>query len=407
MRLRLHTALAVSCCVSACSVDDDPSPPGRLEVVQAPVTVVPGEPTAQILIVRVLDDMGQSTQGVPVRWEAAPGSGSLTQSADTSGLDGLASVEWTPGLDLGEQQVSVSIYDQSALQIRVPSRVFHADKIGAFYRNGCGLAGTAVWCWEQGSFYGPGATITRVLPQISVADLAVTSGYVCVLDAPGTTYCHANFGAAPPESHVTPAGLPPIRSISGSGTTFCGLAIADQTPWCWKQQDLVPVQVSASLQLSSVSAGASESCGLTATGTAWCWVSPGGPPVMVTGAHEFRAISVGSFSTCAIEAPAVLYCWNGIGNTPVAMPGVSAGLVSIGTFNEGLVAASSNATVFSLTAFETLWLTLETGVLPLPTREVSDHCALVFDGAVYCALPANFSNSFGPYTWVGIPEPAQ
>jgi len=102
MRLRLHTALVVSCCVSACSTDDDPLPASRLEVVQAPASVVPGEPTPQTLIVRVLDNTGQTAQGVPVQWTAAPGSGSLTQSADTSGLDGLASAEWLPGLAEGE-----------------------------------------------------------------------------------------------------------------------------------------------------------------------------------------------------------------------------------------------------------------------------------------------------------------
>ena len=136
MRLRLHTALAVSCCVSACSVDDDPTPASGLEVVQAPASVVPGEPTGQVLIVRVLDAMGQSTQGVPVQWGAALRSGSLRAMADTSGIDGLESAEWRPGPGQGEQLVSVSIYDQPALQIRVRADAFHADKIGAYYRDG-------------------------------------------------------------------------------------------------------------------------------------------------------------------------------------------------------------------------------------------------------------------------------
>ena len=41
----------------------------------------------------------------------------MKQSADTSGLDGLASAEWIPGLTESEQQISVSVYDQPALQI--------------------------------------------------------------------------------------------------------------------------------------------------------------------------------------------------------------------------------------------------------------------------------------------------
>lgn len=406
MRLRLHTALAVSCCISACSVDDDPAPATRLEVVQAPATVVPGEPTPQVVIVRVLDGMGQSTQGAPVRWGAALGSGSISAIADTSGIDGLASAEWLPGAGQGEQVISVYIYDQPALQIRVRADAFRADKIGVYYRDGCGLSGTAVWCWKHASFYGPGATITRVLPQLHLTDLAVTSGYICALDDAGTTYCHATFDASSPESFVTPAGLPPIRAISGGGTTFCGIALADGSTWCWKQQTLAPAQVPGGLQFSSVSAGAGNSCGLTSAGAAWCWASPAGSPVAVPGGHVFRTISASQISTCGIEAPTTLYCWSG-NNAPVALPGIPAMQVAIGTFNEGVVNTSGSAMVFSLDTFDANTFTLESGALSTPVISAADHCALTFDRAVYCALPDNGSNSFGPFRWVGIPAPAE
>lgn len=407
MRLRLHTALVVSCLVSACSPDAEPSGGSQIELVQAPSDVTPGVPTAQVLIVRVLDDMGQSTQGVPVRWEAAPGSGSLEQSADTSGVDGLASALWTPGLSLEEQQVSVTIYDQPAFRILVRAAAFHADKIGAYYRDGCGLAGTAVWCWAHSSFYGPTATIARVLPQLGVVDIAVSSGYVCALDASGTTYCHSNFDASPPESYVTPAGLPPIRAISGGGSMFCGIAIADGTPWCWSQSDLAPVQVSASLQLSSVSAGSGRSCGLTGTGAAWCWEPPAGSPVAVTGGHTFRTISAAGSPTCAIEAPTVLYCWAGIGGTPAPMPGVSATQVSMGVFGENLVNTSSGPMIFYANLSDPDPFFIETSsALPVPSRAIADHCALAFDGTVYCTSPYTYAYT-NPFTWAAIPAPVQ
>jgi hypothetical protein len=407
MRLRLHTALVVSCCVSACSVDDDPSPPGRLEVVQAPTTVVPGEPTAQTLIVRVLDDMGQSAQGVPVSWEVGPGSGSLRQSADTSGLDGLANSDWTPGLSQGEQLVSVSIYDQPALQIRVRTSVFHADRIAVSYRSGCGLAGSAVWCWDY-AYDGTTASIKRVLPQLEVRDLAVGGSYVCVLDAAGSTFCQSTFGNPPPEGFFTIPGLPAIRDISAGGQYFCGIAISDATPWCWRNGALTGVQVSTTLQLASVSAASFHACGLTAAGVAWCWENTGSTPVLIPGSHSFRTLSAGQFFTCAIEPPAALFCWNRTDPSPQRVSGVAPSQVSMGTYSENLLNTGSGATMFHLYDFEPGSVYLESSsAFPIPSRQVADHCALAFDGTVYCSSRYNHSNSASPFTWAAIPEPAR
>ena len=228
----------------------------------------------------------------------------------------------------------------------------------------------------------------RVLPQLQATDIAVGSGYVCALDASGVTYCHATFGAPPPESYVTPVGLPPLRAISGAGSTFCGIAIADGTPWCWSHAGMTPIQVSSSLQLSSISAGTSRACGLTATGAAWCWDAPAvGSPVEVAGGHSFRTISA-RYSMCAIEPPTTLYCWDELLDKPQAKPGVSATQVAIGVYNENLVNTSSGATVFYLYSYLSSGVVLEpSSALPLPYRSVADRCALTFDGAVYSASP--------------------
>jgi len=403
MRLRLHTTLVVSCLVSGCSPDAEPLAGSRIEVVQAPSEVLPGTPTAQVLIVRVLDDMGQSTEGVPVRWEAAAGSGSLQQSADTSGVDGLASALWTPGLSLEEQQISVTTYDRPALRIRVrAAAVLHADKISSSYPKACGLMGSAVWCWD----IGPSATTRRVLPQVQATDVAVSSGYVCVLDSAGTTYCQVNFGTVPPEEYVSVPGLPPIRGISAGGPYFCGIAIADATPWCWMHSTLTPVQVSSSLQLSAVSAGSTPACGLTAAGEAWCWDGFGGNPVAVAGGHSFRSISTGRGGICAVAAPTRLYCWDGIDGTPVSIAGVSATQVAMGSLDDNLVNTSSGATMFYLSSSGTGAFYLEqSSALPIPARQVSDHCVVAFDGSVYCTPRYNPGNPAMPFTWAAIPAP--
>ncbi|MGI8498040.1 MAG: Ig-like domain-containing protein [Gemmatimonadaceae bacterium] len=73
----------------------------------------------------------------------------------------------------------------------------------------------------------------------------------------------------------------------------------------------------------AVSAGAQESCGLTASGTAYCWgwndygqlgagSSDGAPhpvPAPLFGAPPFRAISVGAYHSCAVALDDRAWCW--------------------------------------------------------------------------------------------------
>ena len=61
---------------------------------------------------KVVNGDGTAAPGVPVAWSIMSGGGFLSVSADTSGIDGLAAAQWTPGLVAGPQEIGAYIYDE-------------------------------------------------------------------------------------------------------------------------------------------------------------------------------------------------------------------------------------------------------------------------------------------------------
>ena len=183
--MRIAMALLFATCLggTACTSPDESSGDLHLELVQAPATMTPGSSAAQAILVKVVNGDGATVPGVPVGWSVISGGGRLTFSADTSGVDGLATAQWKPGLVAGLQAIGAYIYDQPALTITVKAEALRADKITTAYRSGCGLRGTAVYCWEYPSST---ATVKRLVPERQVRDLALSLSYLCVLDQAGT-----------------------------------------------------------------------------------------------------------------------------------------------------------------------------------------------------------------------------
>ena len=314
---------------AACSSPDDSSGDMHLVLVEAPETALPGSPVAHTLLVKVVNGDGISVPGIPVLWSIRSGGGRLSASADTSGVDGLAAARWTPGPVASPQQIGVSIYDQPAMTITVAPDAFRADRVDAGYRGVCGLQGTATWCWV---YRRNNDQTFRILSQVQAKALALSDSYACVVDTAGLTYCYryeSYGGSLDPDAYQTVTGLPPIDTIASGDNYFCGLAVADNTPWCWTGAPFFgAVQVSPTLRLTSIAAGNYVGCGLDEDGAAWCWDSFD-PPAAVPGGHAFRQIAVGAYTACAIEAPARLYCWDR-GQAPVSLPGASPAAIAMG-----------------------------------------------------------------------------
>ncbi len=405
--MRIVLAFAAALASGACSSPDDASGDFHLELVQAPTVVTPGTVTPQSVLVRVVNEDGTSIPGVPVTWSIRSGGGRLTPSADTSGVDGLAAAQWTPGLLAGSQAIGASIYDQPALKITIAADAFHADRIDAGAGGVCGLQGTATWCWVDGR---NSNQTFRILSQVQAKTLALSDGNACVVDLGGVTYCYRYDrynGSSDPDAYQSVTGLPAINAISSGDTYFCGLAVADGTPWCWGSTFFDANQLSTTLRLTSIAAGNNVGCGLAEDGAAWCWDSFEAP-TLVPGGHTFRQISVGQFTACAIEAPARLFCWDPTGQAPVPMAGASPATIAMG-FYTNLMNVQSGVMSFTAdpSAAQITFNNLAT--FPFPAAQISGDdtpCLVALDGAVYClGIHDNTHSIAYPYTWEAIPAP--
>ncbi len=120
-------------------------------------------------------------------------------------------------------------------------------------------------------------------------------------------------------AEIAPVGID-FAAVSAGREFTCGLA-ADGTVYCWDIYPGVPVVVSGSLKLSTLSVRFRHTCGVGQDQKAYCWGDntwgqvgqPSGPsvtaPVTVSGDHLFQSVSVGLTHTCGITADSAVFCW--------------------------------------------------------------------------------------------------
>ena len=123
-----------------------------------------------------------------------------------------------------------------------------------------------------------------------------------------------------------------LSMVSAGGYHVCGLN-ASGAAYCWGANDLgqvgdgtttnrsKPVAVSGGRTFSSITAGASHSCGLVGQSVA-CWgqnlygqlgdnttTNHSTPTAVSNGAVSFTAVSAGQHHTCALSTTGAAYCW--------------------------------------------------------------------------------------------------
>lgn len=148
---------------------------------------------------------------------------------------------------------------------------------------------------------------------------------------PGTTEGGNRIPQFRPEVRSVPGVA--FRQISAGGWHTCGATGAD-VGYCWGidaigagptplESDL-PVAVGGGHRFRTVYSGGSTSCGLEQNGTAYCWgpnvngevgVEPAGSavrydlPVPVSGGLRFTTLAAGESSYCGITASEAIACW--------------------------------------------------------------------------------------------------
>ncbi len=213
------------------------------------------------------------------------------------------------GENFGGRLGNASSFDDSTTPVKVVGGLAFSW-IGAGANRTCGLTTSGdAFCWGSAV---PSGTPALVTGGIKWSSLSVGSVHVCGVSTSGVGYCWGdNF-----------------RGRLGDATTT---------------SRTTPVEVAGSLTFSSISAGAGHTCGVTTGGGAYCWGdnvlgalgngSLGGTrsvPTAVSGGLKFASISAGNSQTCGITAvgssggDGQLFCWGsnflgnlGIGSTDI------------------------------------------------------------------------------------------
>lgn len=266
-----------------------------------------GQTVPNPIVVRVTDAFGNVIPGKTVVWTTATPGGRLVSTRLTTDANGEASAAWTLGNLPGEQNATATVNGASATFGAVATLQFRYVNAGDFH--GCAITqGDRGYCWgfNGDGELGTGTNANANVPTAVARDLSfrVISGgkyHSCGLTLAGVAYCWGeNIDGRLGDGTTSPSNDPSI--ITAGGYTY-----------------------------TAISAGRTNTCGLTSTGRTLCWgfnadgqnglgretgndtlsfhASPQEVERVAGSATILRSISVGGAHTCGIDLGGVAICW--------------------------------------------------------------------------------------------------
>jgi alpha-tubulin suppressor-like RCC1 family protein len=290
--------------------------------------------------VTLLDAAGSEITGRALTWSSSdPGVAAVSPS-------GIVTAFQTGSTDLTAR---VTLDGRSGLA-HVTIRTIRPATLVAGANHSCGIeADGGAACWGDGQLgqLGPGMRTSVGAPLFVQGTLrfgSMTAGHrhTCGVATDGTAYCwgvndfgQLGDGTTEPRTAPTPVagGLRFVALVAGYDHT-CGL-VASGAAYCWgsnllgevgngsrsEAPNATPAAVSGGLAFTSLAAGTSHTCGLSADSLAYCWGgndfgslgdgtrTSSSSPVLVAGGHRFAAIGAGAYHTCAISGTGEGFCW--------------------------------------------------------------------------------------------------
>lgn len=248
----------------------------------------------------------------------------------------------------GSGQLGAGNTGSDNLQVEVPDGPWQSVSAGIYQTCAIKTDGT-LWCWgDNGNGQlGTGNRLAAFAPtQVSGSGYVQVSSrflHTCAVKEDGTMWCwgiNNNLQLA----QESPATLYQPEQVAVSGwrqvavgfSHTCGIK-QDSSLWCWGANmtgqigaATLPVEddsrTSTPLQIpgtwTTVSAGATHTCGIMVDGTLWCWgdnsagqlglaskISQSSPTSVTVPGLGWSQVSTGLVHTCAVATDASLWCW--------------------------------------------------------------------------------------------------
>jgi len=334
-----------------------PASPAQLGFTTQPSNSQAGTPINPAVAVTVQDAFGNTvtlaTDAVTIAIAANPGSATLSGTSTVAAVAGIARftdlsiTKAVAGYTLVASSGSLAPGTSGAFTIVAgpPAQALFAGQPSDVQANmamapvtvsisdafGNAASGSVAVAIEGNPWGGPGTkpgrlsgTLTMSAPNGSAtfADLRV--------DKPGDGYTlRASSGTASGVSTPFHVRLTFSTVVAGVAHT-CSLASTGA--YCWGNNyggrlgvttgstvdDSVPAFLDAGLTFAQISAGANQSCAVTADNVGYCWgladlgngaTDPGSVPGPVSGGIKFTSISSGFGHTCGLATNGSVYCW--------------------------------------------------------------------------------------------------